>query len=76
MTRTVAKHELVAMISGAERDLSDAEAELDKVLGEIRVDPHGEKTGMTGAVEHAFAKLRRAKHMLADLEARVLSSTG
>ena len=64
------------MISAARREISEAEAELDKVLGEIRVDPHGEKTGMTAAVENAFAKLRRAKHRLADLEARVLSSTG
>jgi len=63
------------MISGARRELSEAETVLDQVVGEIRVELRGEKIGMTTAVEDAFAKLRRAKDRLVDLEARLSSAT-
>jgi len=70
----VEKHELLAMISGAQRELSEAEGELDKVVGEIRVALRAEKTAIAGAVEDAFAKLRRAKSKLTELEAWLSSS--
>lgn len=62
------------MITGAQRELSEAEGELDKVLGEIRVALRAEKTAIAGAVEDAFAKLRRAKSKLTELEAWFSSS--
>jgi hypothetical protein len=68
-------HELLAMISGAKGQLSEAEVELDHVIGEIRADPLGEKTGVTAAVEAAFAKLRRARHVLGELEAGLSSGS-
>lgn len=55
--------------------MSEAETVLDQVVGEIRVELRGEKIGMTTAVEDAFAKLRRAKDRLVDLEARLSSAT-
>jgi hypothetical protein len=70
----VEKHELLALISVARQELSDAEGELDKALGEIRVALRAEKTAITGVVEDAFAKLRRAKGRLTELETRVSSS--
>ena len=54
--------------------MSDAEGELDLALGEIRVALRAEKTAITGVVEEAFAKLRRAKSRLIELEARLSSS--
>jgi hypothetical protein len=69
----VEKHELLAMISVAQQDLSEAEGELDKALGEIRVALRAEKTAITGVVEDAFVKLRRAKGRLTELKARLSS---
>jgi hypothetical protein len=63
--------ELRAAISAAQMDLSDAEGELDKVMGEIRVALRAEKTLMTSVVEDAFSKLRRARTRLDDLQARL-----
>ena len=68
------KHELLAMISLAQRELSEAEGELDKALGEIRVVLRAEKTAIARVVQDAFAKLRGAKSRLTELEARVSSS--
>ncbi len=62
------------MISVAERELSEAEAELDSAIGEIRVALRAEKTTVTATVEDAFAKLRRAKSTLTELEARLIST--
>jgi len=62
------------MISLAQRELSEAEGDLDKALGEIRAALRAEKTGIASVVEDAFAKLRRAKSRLTELEARLSSS--
>ena len=62
------------MISLAQREVSEAEGELDNVLGEIRVALRAEKTAIAGVVEDAFAKLRRAKSRLTELEARLSAS--
>ena len=64
------------MISAAQQELSAAESELERVLGEIRVALRAEKTGVTSAVEDAFAKLRRAKSRLAALQAELSSDQG
>jgi hypothetical protein len=70
----VEKHELVTMISVAQQELSEAEQELDQALGEIRVALRAEKTAIPSVVEDAFAKLRRAKNRLTELESRLTSS--
>ena len=62
------------MISVAERELSEAEAELDGAIGEIRVALRADKTTVTAAVEEAFAKLRRARNTVTELEARLVST--
>ncbi len=61
------------MISVAERELSEAEAELDSAIGELRVALRADKTTVTATVEEAFAKLRHAKNTLTELEARLVS---
>ena len=68
------KHELLAMIAAAERDLSEAETGLDSAIGQIRVALRAEKTTVTATVEDAFAKLQRAMNTLAELEARLVST--
>jgi hypothetical protein len=70
----VDKHELLAMISVAERNLSEAETDLDQAIGEIRIALRAEKTAVTSTVEDAFAKLQRAKRILTELEARLSSA--
>ena len=72
----MANDELLAMISTAQRELSEAEGQLDKVLGEIRTGLDVEKIGVTRAVEEAFAQLRRAKSRLAVLRDRLSVSRG
>jgi hypothetical protein len=69
----VEKRELLPMISLARQELSEAEDELDKVMGEIRGALRAEKTAITSAVEDAFSRLRRAKGRLAELETRLSS---
>jgi len=59
------------MISLARRELTEAESELDKVMGEIRNALRAEKTAITSAVEDAFSRLRRAKSKLAELETKL-----
>ena len=61
------------MISVAERELSEAETELDAAIAEIRVALRADKTTVTSVVEDAFTKLRRAKSTLVELEARLSS---
>jgi hypothetical protein len=69
----VEKYELLPMISSARQELSEAEGELDKVMGEIRVALRAEKTGIAHVVEDAFARLKSAKGRLAALEAQLSS---
>ena len=59
------------MVSLARQELSEAESELDKVMGEIRNALRAEKTAITIAVEDAFSRLRRAKSKLAELETKL-----
>jgi hypothetical protein len=72
----MANHELLVMISTAEQELSEAEIELDGVLGAIRTELGAQKIGVTRAVEDAFAKLRRAKGRLAVLRGRISARQG
>jgi hypothetical protein len=72
----MANGELLAMISTAEQELSEAEGELDRALEGIRSELSVEKIGVTRAVEEAFAKLRRAKGRLAGLRVRISARLG
>jgi hypothetical protein len=67
----VEKHELLPMISLARHELSEAEGELDKVMGEIRVALRADKISIASVVEDAFARLRRARGKLAELETKL-----
>jgi hypothetical protein len=67
----VEKRDLLPVISSARQELSEAESELDKVMGEIRVALRAEKTSIASVVEAAFARLRRAKSKLAELETKL-----
>ena len=68
------EHDLLPMISSARQELSEAESELDKVMGEICVALRAEKTSIASVVEAAFARLRRAKSKLAELETKLSAS--
>ena len=68
------KQELLPMISLARQELSEAEGELDKVMGEIRDALRAEKTAITSVVEDAFARLRCAKSKLAEFETKFSSN--
>ncbi|MBN2575730.1 MAG: hypothetical protein JXP73_14280 [Deltaproteobacteria bacterium] len=68
------KDDLLPILSLARQELSEAERELDKALGEIRVALRAEKIGISIVVEDAFARLRRAKSRLVAIEARLSSS--
>jgi hypothetical protein len=59
------------MVSTAQQELSEAERELDKVLGEILTTIPAEKIGVTSVVENAFTRLRRAKGTLSVLQNRL-----
>lgn len=64
------------MISAAQQELSEAERELDRVLGEILITIPPEKIGVTRLVEDAFARLRRAKGSLSVLQNRLSGNRG
>jgi len=70
----VEKNELLPMVSFARQELSEAEAQLEQLVGAIPAALRADKTGMSSVVEDAFARLRRARSMLAELEARLSSS--
>ncbi len=59
---------LASKIEAAKRDVTDAEAEIEKLLGELRVMVRAEKVGVSEAVEGAFVKLRSARAALEGLE--------
>ena len=52
----------------ARDDLARAEKEVDVALSVIRSAPRAEKTGVTQAVEEAFAKVRAARLLFDKLE--------
>jgi len=55
----------------ARDDLARAEKDVDAALSVIRAAPRAEKTGVTQAVEEAFAKVRAARLLLDDLEREI-----
>ena len=57
--------------SVARDDLARAEKDVDAALSVLRAAPRAEKTGVTQAVEEAFAKVRAARLLLDDLERKI-----
>ena len=55
----------------ARDDLARAEKEVDAALSVIRAAPRAQKTGVTQAVEEAFAKVRAARLLLDELEREI-----
>lgn len=55
----------------ARDDLARAEQEVDAALSVIRAAPRAEKTGVTRAVEEAFAKVRAARLLLDEMEREI-----
>lgn len=59
---------MAASLLGAKRAVADAEADLERLLRELRVTVRAEKTTISAALEAAFAKLRSARTELDALE--------
>ncbi len=59
---------LVSNIEAAKRDVTDAEADMEKLIQELRVMARAEKTTISQALETAFSKLRGARRHLEVLE--------
>lgn len=59
---------LVRKIEEAKANVSRAEVELERVMGELEVAPRAEKKTMSQGLEVAFAMLRGAKATLTELE--------
>ncbi len=67
------KELLLNSIERAQRDVASAEADLERLLGELLQAPRDDKTTVSRVIEEAFGKLRSAKSDLADLETIVSS---
>jgi hypothetical protein len=59
---------LRSKLATAKADLEAAEAELEQLLGALRVEARAEKKMLDVAIERAFAKLRHAKTTLTEIE--------
>ena len=62
------RQSILEKISVAKRDISEAEMELERVIGEIQMSPRAEKTTISKVVEDALAKVRAARTNLSELE--------
>ena len=65
------RQSILERISVAKRDISEAEIDLEKVIGAILVSPRAEKTTITKVVEDSLAKVRAARANLEGLESFV-----
>lgn len=63
-------------IDAALTEVAAAESSLDGLLRELRRAPSREKVIVGPAIETAFARLRTARTLLADLHARVADAPG
>ncbi len=59
---------LLSKIDRAKTDVTEAEADLERLIRELSATPRAEKTTVSRVVEDAFGKLRAAKSDLAELE--------
>lgn len=58
----------LATLEAGKRAVEDAEAELERVLSELRVAPRAEKTAVSAAIESALAQVRTARARVAEAE--------
>jgi hypothetical protein len=65
---------LLSKIAAAKRHVSAAEAELDKLMREIRAEPRARKTTISQVMQSTFDKLQAAKSDVATLEKLLLGS--
>lgn len=68
------KQVIVDKIKVARAELSDAEANLDKVLRELKAKVRADKSMIGEALEAAFSKLKLASKDLVDLEKLIESA--
>ena len=66
------KKALLDKLQAAKTEMNAAEADLEKLLREIRVAPRAEKTTMSDVGQQAFAELRSAMARLLELEELVV----
>ena len=62
------KSQITGNIKQAKREITDAEAELRKLIAAIRALPRAQKVTISEALAEAFAKLTSANGRLAELE--------
>jgi hypothetical protein len=63
-----AKKSALATLEAGKRAVEDAEAELERVLSELRVAPRAEKTAVSAAIESALSRVRTARASVVDAE--------
>lgn len=66
------KKNLLEKITAAKQEITDAETNLEKALGEIQVAPRADKMAVSEVVQEAFTKLRAARTNLVELEGIVM----
>jgi hypothetical protein len=66
--------QLLAEIEAAEEAIRVAERELEKIVGDIEVEPRAEKKEVTDVVRAAFSKVDLAKAKLIDVERAVTAT--
>jgi hypothetical protein len=59
---------LLAKVHSATTEVSDAAEALDALLAAIKAAPRAQKTTVSKVVEEAFARLKRARGALTDVE--------
>lgn len=62
------KQKILAKVQTALTEVSDAAANLDKLLDELKTAPRAEKTTISKVVEAAFSRLKHARAALADVQ--------
>ena len=59
---------VVSKIEAAKHEMTEAEADIEKLLGQLRAQARAEKTTISQGLEAAFKKLRRARGIVEGLE--------
>lgn len=70
------KQRLIELIVSAQRDVSQAEGDLEKAIGDIQTQARADKMTISAVVDGAFGKLRAARQVLSDLEKLVDEEPG
>lgn len=66
---------LASKIDVAKLEVSSAEADIEKLMADLRVMPRAEKTTISAVLETSFDKLRRARLALEALEGHLEPET-